>query len=61
MCAFGSPYQKLTTVILSPDMTWLAEQLQASTCTHGPGGHSEIAVGFDGNGIAVSAAAAAYP
>ena len=61
MCAFGSPYQKLTTVMLSPDMTWLAEQLQARTCTHGPGGHSEIAVGFDGNGSAVSAAAAAYP
>ena len=61
MCAFGSPYQKLTTVMLSPDLHWLADQLRGRVCMHGPGGHAEIAIGFDGNGAAVSAAAAAYP
>ena len=61
MCALGCPYEKLTTVMLSPDLAWLASKLRALTCPHGRGGHEEIAVGFDSNGKAVSAAAAAYP
>eukprot|EP00966_Prymnesium_polylepis_P142798 3297277-Prymnesium_polylepis.1 len=61
MCALGCPYEKLTTVMLSPDLAWLASKLRALTCPHGRGGHEEIAVGFDSNGKAVPAAAAAYP
>eukprot|EP00965_Chrysotila_dentata_P148978 4920427-Pleurochrysis_carterae.AAC.1 len=59
--ALGAPAGKYTTVAFSPSARAHLSALETAVCTHGEGGHQQVAHGRDEAGRARAAAAAAYP
>eukprot|EP00965_Chrysotila_dentata_P155682 5145205-Pleurochrysis_carterae.AAC.1 len=60
-CALGAPARKFYTVAFSPSMRAHVSALEAASCTHGEGGHQQVAHGRDEAGRARAPAAAACP
>ena len=59
MCAFGAPWQKMTTLMYTPGMSAWLDPLRERRCTHSS--HPEVAGGKKTNGTWNSTEAAAYP
>ena len=59
-CIYGSPYQKYTSILISPDLLPALQHMSAMCCNHEKGAHQVIA-GRDNNGKWESHKAAAYP
>ena len=60
-CAFGGEFQKLTTLLYSPDLHGALASLEHAVCTHAGEFHSRVAHGVDDHQRFVTAEAAAYP
>eukprot|EP00965_Chrysotila_dentata_P191437 6174527-Pleurochrysis_carterae.AAC.1 len=60
-CALGAPVRKYTTVACAPGLREGLGELERAQCTHGTGGHPEVAHGRTAEGAARAARAAAYP
>ena len=59
MCAFGAPWQKMTTLMYTAGMSAWLDPLRERRCTHSS--HPEVAGGKKANGTWSSTEAAAYP
>ena len=59
-CACGAPAQKYTTLLAPRAMVAALQPFRRLVCTH-KRGHATKAAGYDGSGVSLSAASAAYP
>eukprot|EP00965_Chrysotila_dentata_P033099 1102264-Pleurochrysis_carterae.AAC.1 len=57
----GARARKFTTLAFAPALRPHMDAFAQARCTHGRGGHSEVAHGRGEGGIARASAAAAYP